>query len=371
MLIGVPKEIKNHEYRVGLTPAGAKALSAAGHRVIVQSGCGARIGFADSAYLQAGAAIVGSAAEAYAADMIIKVKEIQPEEWDLLHQGQILFTYLHLAPEPELAHKLLDKGVIGIAYETVTDADGALPLLIPMSIIAGRLSIQVGAWALQMASGGNGTLIGGAPGVAPAKVLILGGGTVGGHAAKIAVGMGADVTILDVSPGRLRHLDDIFGFRLKTGYSDAHTIETLAPDADIVVGAILIPGKLAPKIVSRATIASMRPGSVFVDVSIDQGGCSETSRPTTHSHPTYVEEGVVHYCVGNMPGAVARTSTLALTQATLPYALRLAEQGIAALKTDAGLRNGLQTYRGVLTYRNVANDLGLPYTPAEAVLGCN
>jgi alanine dehydrogenase len=369
MLVGIPKEIKDHEYRVGLTPAGARALSAAGHQVIVQSNAGARIGFTDNAYIQAGAAIVSSAADAYAADMVIKVKEIQPNEWELLHEGQILFTYLHLAPEPALTRALLDKGVIGIAYETVTDADGGLPLLMPMSIIAGRLSIQMGAWALQMASGGNGTLLGGAPGVAPGRVLILGGGTVGTQAAKIAVGMGGDVTILDVNPGRLRYLDDLFGFHLKTGYSDAHTIETLALEADILVGGILIPGKLAPKIVTRKTIASMHPGSVFVDVAIDQGGCSETSRPTTHSEPTYVEESVVHYCVGNMPGAVARTSTLALTQVTLPYALQLANHGIGALKENAGLRNGLQIYRGKLTYQNVAHDLGLPYTPARTVLG--
>jgi alanine dehydrogenase len=369
MLVGIPKEIKDQEYRVGLTPAGVRALCAAGHRVIVQTNAGARIRLADSAYLHAGAAIVNSAAEVYAADMVVKVKEIQPSEWNLLRDGQILFTYLHLAPEPTLTRALLDRGVIGVAYETVSDPNGGLPLLIPMSIIAGRLSIQMAAWALQMASGGNGTLLGGAPGVAPGKVLILGGGTVGTHAAKIAVGMGGDVTILDVNPGRLRYLDDLFGFQLKTGYSDAHTIETLAAQADMVVGGILVPGKLAPKIVTRKTIASMHPGSVFVDVAIDQGGCSETSRPTTHSNPTYVEEGVVHYCVGNMPGAVARTSTLALTQVTLPYTLQLANQGMGALRDNAGLRNGLQIYRGRLTYQNVANDLGLPYTPAQTVLG--
>ena len=368
MLIGVPKEIKDHEYRVGVTPGGVSILSRAGHRVLVQANAGQRIGFSDAAYATAGASIVKSAAEAYAADMIIKVKEIQPGEWDLLKPGQILFTYLHLAPEPELTAKLLEKGVTGVAYETVTDASGGLPLLVPMSIIAGRLSIQMGAWALQMASGGNGTLLGGAPGVAPGKVLILGGGTVGTHAAKIAAGMGADTTILDVNPARLRYLDDIFGFRLKTGFSDAHSIETLAPDADIVVGGVLIPGKLAPKIVSRKTIASMQPGSVFVDVAIDQGGCGETSHATTHSDPTYVEEGVVHYCVGNMPGAVARTSTLALTQVTLPYALELAGKGIAALKDNAGLRDGLQIYQGLVTHENVARDLGLHYTPAAVAL---
>lgn len=369
MLIGVPKEIKNHEYRVGVTPGGVSALTRAGHRVLVQASAGARIGFSDAAYQSAGASIMESAAEVYGADMIIKVKEIQPNEWDLLKPGQILFTYLHLAPEPELTAKLQEKGIIGVAYETVTDASGGLPLLVPMSIIAGRLSIQMGAWALQMASGGNGTLLAGAPGVAPGKVLILGGGTVGTHAAKIAAGMGADTTILDINPNRLRYLDDIFGFRLKTGYSDAHTIETLAPEADIIVGGVLIPGKLAPKIVTRKMIASMQPGSVFVDVAIDQGGCSETSRPTTHSEPTYVEEGVVHYCVGNMPGAVARTSTLALTQVTLPYALELASKGVAALKDNAGLRDGLQIFRGQVTYESVARDLGLTYTPAAKALG--
>ena len=369
MLIGVPKEIKDHEYRVGVTPGGVSILTRAGHRVLVQTNAGMRIGFPDSAYAAAGASIVGSAAQAYAADMIIKVKEIQPAEWDLLKPGQILFTYLHLAPEPELTAKLLEKDVTGVAYETVTDAAGGLPLLVPMSIIAGRLSIQMGAWALQMASGGNGTQLGGAPGVAPGKVLILGGGSVGAHAAKIAVGMGADTTILDVNTARMRYLDDVFGFRLKTGYSDAHTIETLAPDADIVVGGVLIPGKLAPKIVSRQTLASMKPGSVFVDVAIDQGGCSETSHATTHSDPTYVEEGVVHYCVGNMPGAVARTSTLALTQVTLPYALELASKGIDALKDNACLREGLQIYRGQVTHENVARDLGLAYTPAGQALG--
>lgn len=368
MLIGVPKEIKDHEYRVGVTPGGVSILGRAGHRVLVQANAGLRIGFSDAAYTAAGATIVNSAAEAYTADMIIKVKEIQPGEWDLLKSGQILFTYLHLAPEPELTAKLLEKGVTGVAYETVTDANGGLPLLVPMSIIAGRLSIQMGAWALQMASGGNGTLLAGAPGVAPGKVLILGGGTVGTHAAKIAVGMGADTTILDVNPMRLRYLDDIFGFRLKTGFSDAHTIETLAPEADIVVGGVLIPGKLAPKIVTRKMIASMQPGSVFVDVAIDQGGCSETSHATTHSDPTYVEEGVVHYCVGNMPGAVARTSTLALTQVTLPYALELAGKGVAALKDNAGLRDGLQIYHGMVTHENVARDLGLAHTPATSAL---
>ena len=369
MLIGVPKEIKDHEYRVGVTPGGVAALTRAGHRVLVEAHSGGRIGFADALYTAAGATIVASAAEAYGADMVIKVKEIQPGEWDLLKPGQILFTYLHLAPEPELTAKLLEKGVIGVAYETVTDSSGGLPLLVPMSIIAGRLSIQMGAWALQMACGGNGTLLGGAPGVAPGKVLILGGGTVGSHAAKIAVGMGADTTILDISPPRLRYLDDIFGFLLKTGYSDAHTIETMAPEADIIVGGVLIPGKLAPKILSREMIASIRPGSVFVDVAIDQGGCSETSRPTTHSDPTYVEEGVVHYCVGNMPGAVARTSTLALTQVTLPYVLELANKGIDALRGNAGLRAGLQIFRGQVTYESVARDLGLTYTPAATALG--
>ena len=370
MRIGIPKEIKDHEYRVGATPAGVKTLAAAGHEILVQSEAGMRIGFLDHAYAAAGARIVATAGEVYAADMIMKVKEIQPVEWDYLRPGQLLFCYLHLAPDPQLTSKLLEKQVIGIAYETVTDRHGQMPLLIPMSIIAGRLSIQMGAWALQMANGGNGTLLGGAPGVPPGKVLVLGGGTVGSQAARIAVGMGAEVTVLDVNPTRLGYLDELYNGRLKTGYSDTHTIETLAPTADLVVGSVLIPGKLAPKIITRATVRAMQPGSVLVDVAIDQGGCSETSRPTNHSHPTYLDEGVVHYCVANMPGAAARTATLALTQATLPYALKLAGKGVnAALQQDEGLRQGLQVHCGSVTYRNVAHDLGYPHISAEQALG--
>jgi alanine dehydrogenase len=370
MLIGVPKEIKDHEYRVGMTPAGVHNLTLAGHTVLVQSGAAARIGFTDEQYAAAGAKLAPSAAEAYGAELIVKVKEIQPEEWDYLGAGQVLFTFLHLAPDPQLTAKLLERGIVGIAYETVTDRHGRLPLLAPMSEIAGRLSIQVGATALQMANGGNGTLLAGVPGVAPGKVLILGGGSVGTNATRIAVGMGADVTLLDISQQRLRELDAVFGSRLKTGFSEPHTIAVLAREADVIVGAILIPGKLATKLLTRETIRSMKPGSVLVDVGIDQGGCSETSRPTSHSHPLYIEEGVVHYCVPNMPGAVARTSTLALTQVTLPYVLKLANLGARdALRRDAGFLEGLQVHSGRITYRNLAEDLKLPYTSADEALG--
>jgi alanine dehydrogenase len=369
MLIGMPKEIKDHEYRVGMTPASVSALTLAGHTVLVQRDAGARIGFADPHYVEAGAKIVASAAQAYAADMIIKVKEIQREEWPLLRPGQLLFCYLHLAPDPALTEQLLERGVIGVAYETVTDAHGRLPLLAPMSAIAGRLSVQVGAWALQMANGGNGTLLGGVPGVVPGKVLILGGGSVGTNAAKIAIGMGADVTLLDVNHERMRYLDDIFSGRVKTSYADAYTVAALAREADLTVGAVLLPGKLAPKLLTRAMLRTMKAGSVFVDVAIDQGGCSETSRPTSHSDPLYLEENVLHYCVPNMPGAVARTSTLALTQATLPYVLAIAEHGLrGAIELDPGLEPGVQIYQGHITHPSIAVDLGRQYHPVEQVI---
>jgi alanine dehydrogenase len=369
MLIGVPKEIKDHEYRIGVTPGGVAALTAAGHKVLVQRDAATRIGFGDDDYKRAGADIVASAQEVYVAEMIVKVKEIQRGEWQYLREGQLLFCYLHLAPDPGLTDQLLAKKIAGVAYETVEDAARKLPLLAPMSAIAGRLSIQVGAWALQMANGGNGTLLAGVPGVAPGKVLILGGGSVGTNAAKMALGLGADTTLLDISQDRLRYLDDIFGGRLKTGYSDPRTIETLVRDADLVVGAVLLPGTLAPKILTRAMLTTMKRGSVFVDVAIDQGGCAETSRPTSHSDPLFIEAGVVHYCVPNMPGATARTSTLALTQVTLPYALAIANLGLkGAIARDPGLRLGVQLYDGRITHADLARDLKRACTPVDDVL---
>ena len=369
MRIGVPKEIKNHEYRVGLTPAGAHVLAAAGHEVWVETHAGTAVGLDDGAYRAAGAQIVATAAEVYAADLVIKVKELQPGEFALTHPGQILFCYQHLAPAPALLAAMLERNVSCVAYETVTAADGSLPLLTPMSEIAGRLATQVGAWALQMANGGSGILLSGVPGVAPGKVVIIGGGTVGMNAAKIAIGMGADVTVLDRSAERLRQLETVFGARLKTGISNPHSIAALVRDADLVIGAVLLPGKLSPKLIHRADLEQMRPGSVIVDVGIDQGGIADTSRPTSHSNPVYVESGIVHYCVPNMPSAVARTATLALTQATLPYAVELATQGLrAALAADAGLRDGLQVHAGRVTHRDLAADVGRPYVSATETL---
>jgi alanine dehydrogenase len=301
--------------------------------------------------------------------MVIKVKEPQPSEIALLREGQILFTYLHLAADAGLTRKLVESKIIGIAYETVTDAQGRLPLLTPMSEVAGRIAVQAGAACLQMNQGGSGVLLGGVPGVAPGKVAILGAGSAGTEAAKMALGMGADVTIVDLNLNRLRYLDDVFGGRLKTHYSQSGAIEALASDADLVIGSVLIPGKRAPKLISRELVGSMRPGSVLVDVSIDQGGCSETSRPTTHSAPTYIEEGVVHYCVTNMPAACARTSTQALTHATLPYALKIASLGyMEAMRQDAGLLNGLNLHLGQVTHPNVAADLGYTHTPAQKAI---
>lgn len=369
MLIGVPKEIKNHEYRVGVTPAGVQALAASGHQVRVQSGAGSKIGFADELYRSAGAEITADAHAVYAADMVVKVKELQPSEFSLLHAGQILFCYHHFAPDPVLLEAMLKAGVACVAYETVTAADGALPLLTPMSQVAGRLAPQAGAWALQMANGGSGVLLGGVPGVAPAKVAIIGGGTVGMNAARIALGMGAEVTLLDHNAARLAQLDDIFGARLKTVISNAQAIPPLLHDADLVIGAALIPGKLAPKLIRRADLKHMRPGSVVVDVAIDQGGICETSRPTSHSEPLFIEEGIVHYCVSNMPSAVARTATLALTQATLPYALELAAKGLRrAVMDNPGLRNGLQTCAGHVTHAGLAQDVGRDYVDPLTVI---
>lgn len=370
MLIGIPKEIKDHEFRVGVTPAGVRTLTAAGHEVRVETQAGAKISFSDAMYAAAGATVVGTPAEIYACPMVVKVKEPQPAEIPLLAEGQLLFAYLHLAAAPELARQLLQRRIIGIAYETVQDAQGALPLLTPMSEVAGRLAVQAGASALQMAAGGRGVLLGGVPGVAPGRVVILGAGTVGMHAAKMALGLGADVTLLDISLARLRYLDDVFGARLKTRYSEAQAIEELAREADLLIGAVYLPGRRAPKLISRATVGAMQPGTVLVDVAIDQGGVSETSRPTTHSNPLYQEEGVVHYCVTNMPAAVARTSTLALTHATLPYALQLASRGPRqALLADAGLRCGLNLHRGQVTHAAVAQDLGYDFVSPEQALG--
>ena len=369
MLIGVPREIKNHEYRVGITPAGVRALADAGHEVWVEARAGERIGFSDELYLAAGARIVGTASEAYVCPLIVKVKEPQPSEIPLLREGQVLFTYLHLAADPALTSRLLESKIVAIAYETVTDMAGALPLLTPMSEMAGRISIQAGATALQMANGGRGVLLGGVPGVAPGKVLILGAGTVGTHAARMALGLGADVTLMDLSLPRLRHLDNLFGARLKTLYSEAHAIEELVCEADLVVGSVLLPGKRAPKLISRALVKRMKPGSVLVDVSIDQGGCAETSRPTTHTNPTYIEEDVVHYCVANMPAACARTATQALSNATLPYVLALAGKGWKeALKADAGLRKGLNLHFGQVTHGGLAADLGYSCISPDAAL---
>ncbi|MCI0507536.1 MAG: alanine dehydrogenase [Gammaproteobacteria bacterium] len=359
MKIGVPKEIKKHEHRVGLTPAGVIALVNAGHQVQVETNAGAKTGFTDQAYKNAGAGITVTAEDAYRCEMIIKVKEPQPGEYALLQEGQMLFTYLHLAPDPQQTQALLERKIIGIAYETVTDDQGRLPLLTPMSEVAGRLAVQAGAYALQMANGGSGTLLGGVPGVAAANVVIIGGGVVGTEAAKIALGVRANVTILDTNINRLRYLDDVMGPAIKTRFSDAYAIDELTASADLVIGAVLIPGKQAPKLITRQHLQKMKTGSVFVDVAIDQGGCAETSRPTTHSDPIYIEDGVVHYCVANMPGAAARTSTMALTNATLPYVLQLANKGWPdALKENPGLKNGLNVYLGQVTNQAVAEDLG-------------
>ncbi len=371
MLIGVPKEIKNHEYRVGLTSAGVRELVAHGHRVIVQKHAGESIGLTDELYVVAGAEIVDTAAEVFErAEMIIKVKEPQPEECRMLREGQVLFTYLHLAPDPVQAKGLVDSGCVAIAYETVTDRNGGLPLLAPMSEVAGRMSIQAGAHALEKAQGGVGVLLGGVPGVAPAKVVIIGGGVVGINAARMAVGMGARVTVLDRSLPRLNYLDTVFNGQLNTIYSTRDSVEEHVHAADLVIGAVLIPGAAAPKLVTREMLRSMNNGAVVVDVAIDQGGCFETSRPTTHQDPTFIVDGVVHYCVANMPGGVARTSTFALTNATLPYVLALADKGYRqALQDDPGLRDGLNVHHGKVTYRAVSDALGYDYTPATEVLG--
>ncbi len=370
MLIGVPKEIKNHEYRVGLTPSGVRELIAHGHKVLVQTQAGLSIGFTDEHYIQAGAAIASRAEDVFAkCEMIIKVKEPQPVECRLLRPGQILFTYLHLAPDPEQTRLLIESDAVAIAYETVTDERGGLPLLAPMSEVAGRMAVQAGAHALEKAQGGRGVLLGGVPGVAPARVVVIGGGVVGLNAARMAMGLGADVTILDRSLPRLKEIDMVFHGHLKTLMSNTANIEEMIREADLVIGAVLIPGAAAPKLVTRAMLKHMKTGAVLVDVAIDQGGCFETSRATTHQEPIYEVDGIVHYCVANMPGGVARTSTMALTNATLPYALELADKGWKnALLDNAHLRNGLNVCRGKVTYQAVAHDLGYAYVDAvEAI----
>lgn len=366
MIVGCPRETKNHEYRVGLTPAGARALVAAGHEVLVEAGAGTRVGFPDADYQGAGARIAADAAEVYGrADLVVKVKEPQPPELPLLRPGQILYCYLHLAPAPDLLKSLLERGVSGVAFETITDDRGNLPLLAPMSRIAGRLAPQMGAWALQMANGGSGVLLGGVPGVPPAKVVVIGAGSVGAEAARIAVGMGADVTVLDRGIAKLEGLDALYRGRLRTAVADADTLARETEQADLLVGAALVPGRLAPRLLTRAMLARMRPGSVLVDVSIDQGGIAETSRPTSHTEPLFVAAGVVHYCVPNMPSAVARTATLALAQATLPHALALANLGLReAVSHDANLGAGLQLHAGRVTHAALAADIGLPCEPA-------
>jgi alanine dehydrogenase len=369
MRVGCPKEIKNHEYRVGLTPGAVREYVAHGHTVIVESGAGLGIGADDGAYAAAGAKVVKTAADVFAqADMIVKVKEPQPQEWAQLRDGQILYTYLHLAPDPEQTKGLMKSGVTAVAYETVTDERGGLPLLAPMSEVAGRLSIQAAATALQSANGGRGILLGGVPGVLPAKVTVLGGGVVGLHAAKMAVGLGADVTIIDRSIPRLRQLDDIFNGRVHTRYSTIEALEDEVFSADAVIGAVLIPGAAAPKLVTREMLSGMKKGSVLVDVAIDQGGCFETSHATTHSDPTFVVDGVIHYCVANMPGAVPITSAHALNNATLHYGLQLADKGIKAMVDDHHLRNGLNVHRGRITNKAVAEALGLDLADAKTAL---
>jgi alanine dehydrogenase len=368
MLIGIPKEIKEYEFRVGATPAMVRTFVEGGHRVMVQSHAGDQIGFTDEHYKEAGAQIVPTAKEVWTAEMIIKVKEPQTPEFALMHEEQILFCYLHLAPDPIQTKHLVEKKVVAIAYETVTDSMGRLPLLVPMSEIAGRIAIQVGAVCLQMNNGGKGLLLGGVPGVYPANVVVIGGGVVGTEAARMAMGLGANVTILDKNLDRLRTLD-IQLPKLRTLYSTSLEMEHVLKTADLVIGAVLIPGKTAPRLITRKMLQSMEPGSVIVDVAIDQGGCTETSRPTTHGNPTYVEEGVMHYCVTNMPGACARTSTLALTNATMDYALKIANLGYKrALMENKGLRNGLNVCLGEVTNESVAHDLKYDYFAPEELL---
>ncbi|MET0625811.1 MAG: alanine dehydrogenase [Pyrinomonadaceae bacterium] len=371
MIVGLPKEIKDNEYRVGLTPAGVRALTEAGHRVVVERSAGEGSGFEDSLYERAGGELLDSADDVWAeAEMIVKVKEPIEPEYPRMKEGLLLFTYLHLAPDPKQTQALLEHKVTGIAYETITDRRGTLPLLTPMSEVAGRMAVQVGAQYLEKMNGGRGVLIGGVPGVPAARVVILGGGVVGTNAAKIAVGMGAQVTIVDKNLDRLRELDDIFLSKISTLASSAYAIHGAISEADLIIGGVLVPGAAAPKLVTREMLKDVSKGSVIVDVAVDQGGCIETTRPTTHSEPTYYVEDVLHYCVANMPGAVPRTSTFALTNATLPYALRLANRGfLGAISGDPGLKEGVNTYAGKITYNAVADAQGLEYTPLDEMLG--
>ena len=370
MLIGVPKEIKNHEYRVGMTPAGVYELVRHGHRILVETNAGLAIGYGDEDYISAGATIARSAEEVFAsAEMIVKVKEPQANECKMLRSGQLLFTYLHLAPDPEQTKGLLASDCIAIAYETVTDALGGLPLLAPMSEVAGRLSIQAGAHAMERHKGGSGVLMGGVPGVKPANVVVIGGGVVGLNAARMAAGLGADVTIFDRNLNVLKKIDNDFGGRIKTIYSNHMNLEKAIKSAHLIIGAVLIPGAAAPKLVSRSMLKEMKKGAVLVDVAIDQGGCFETSMPTTHENPTYIVDDVVHYCVANMPGAVAKTSTLALTNATLPFVVELANKGWkTAVRENPHLMNGINICQGNVTYYAVARDLGYNYVDPNSLI---
>jgi alanine dehydrogenase len=373
VIVGLPKEIKDNEYRVGLTPAGVRALSDAGHVVLVEKSAGEGSGFEDGLYQKAGGQIIDSADDVWGkADMIVKVKEPIAPEYPRMREGQLLFTYLHLAPDRKLTDELLKRKVTGIAYETITDRRGTLPLLTPMSEVAGRMAIQVGAHYLEKMAGGRGILLGGVPGVPAARVVIIGGGVVGTNAAKIAVGMGAYVTIIDNNLDRLRELDDIFLSKISTLASSAYMIHDAISNADLIVGAVLVPGAAAPRLVTRGMLKDVPNGAVIVDVAVDQGGCIETTHPTTHSDPTYYVEGVLHYCVANMPGAVPRTSTFALTNATLPYALTLANKGFfEAIRSDNGLKEGVNTYAGHCTYQAVAESQGLSYTSIDALVEVN
>ncbi len=370
MRIGIPKEIKDHEYRVGMIPAGVAALVAAGHQVVVQSGAGAGSGFADPQYAEAGARVEEDVDRVWAeSEMIIKVKEPVKPEYGRMQRGQLLFTYLHLAPLPELTDVLVEREVAGVAYETITDEEGRLPLLTPMSEVAGRMSVVVGASYLQKTHGGRGTLLAGIPGVPPGDVVIIGGGIVGINALKMAMGLGASVTVLETNLDRMRYIDDMFHGQVITLASNGHNLLAALKRADLLIGAVLIPGRAAPKLVTRAMIGQMKPGSVVVDVAVDQGGCFETTRPTTHSDPVYTVDGVVHYCVANMPGAVPRTSTFGLTNATLPYALALANKGLKqASLDDPGLLEGINTLKGFVTSKPVADSLGRSYREARELL---
>lgn len=367
MRIGVPKEIKTHEYRVGLVPGSVRELTSRGHSVMVETNAGAGIGFTDADYKTAGAAIADTAKKVFdETDMIVKVKEPQAIECKMLRKDQLLYTYLHLAPDPEQTQGLIDSGCVAIAYETVTDDRGGLPLLAPMSEVAGKLSVQVGAQCLEKHSGGSGVLLGGVPGVAPAHVVIIGGGMAGTSAITVAVGMGAQVTVIEKSINRLRELDAQFGTSIHAVYSTEDAIESYVTKADLVIGAVLVPGAASPKLVTRELIAKMKKGSAIVDIAVDQGGCVETTKPTTHANPTFIVDDVVHYCVANMPGAVARTSAIALNNATLPFAITLADKGAkAAMQQDKHLLNGLNVCQGKITYEAVSAALGHPYVPAE------